>query len=326
MLKALKFVQGAVSKKDFIPALTHFRIQDGFVTGCNGWLTLRAPINLDIVAAPKANLFVKAVESCEGTASLHKTPAGKLAVCSASFKSFVDCLDNDVFPSMPTLEGELYPVSGDFIGMVRTLAPFVCDTENAQGEWVNSLFMRADGNNFATDNIKLIQMYTGAMLPLSTNLCIPYHTIRELLRIGQNPIAMGWDSKGILFMYENNMWMHTTQRQIQWNDSVESMFPPYGPVAPVPEGLFPALKKIKPFVDEAQKIYFKDGVLRTSETEGEGTTITFDGCPKLAGFTLRHLLALEGVATHIDFDAFPNPSVFYGNGLRGLVVGLNKKA
>ena len=45
MLKALKFVQGAVSKKDLVPALTHFRIENGTVRSYNGMLALCTPIS-----------------------------------------------------------------------------------------------------------------------------------------------------------------------------------------------------------------------------------------------------------------------------------------
>ena len=42
MLAELKFVQGAVAKKDFIPSLTHFEIKDGMIKGLNGSLALCA--------------------------------------------------------------------------------------------------------------------------------------------------------------------------------------------------------------------------------------------------------------------------------------------
>ena len=44
MLESLKFVKGAVSRKDHVPALTHFQIKNGFVKGHNGTLTLCAPM------------------------------------------------------------------------------------------------------------------------------------------------------------------------------------------------------------------------------------------------------------------------------------------
>ena len=54
MLAALKFVQGAVARRDFVPALTHFYIADGFVKGYNGRIAICAPIDVDLVATPKA--------------------------------------------------------------------------------------------------------------------------------------------------------------------------------------------------------------------------------------------------------------------------------
>ena len=68
MLEVLKFVKGAVGKKDYVPALTHFQIADGRITGFNGKISLSSPIALDLECCPKAIPFVKAIEACTDTA------------------------------------------------------------------------------------------------------------------------------------------------------------------------------------------------------------------------------------------------------------------
>jgi len=45
MLKELRFVQGAVAKKDFVPAMTHFRIEKGTVRSFNGNLAICSPLH-----------------------------------------------------------------------------------------------------------------------------------------------------------------------------------------------------------------------------------------------------------------------------------------
>ncbi len=42
MLDTLKFIQGAVARKDHVPALVHFRIAGGRIRGFNGTLSLAA--------------------------------------------------------------------------------------------------------------------------------------------------------------------------------------------------------------------------------------------------------------------------------------------
>ena len=43
MIDAVKFVQGAVAKKDYVAELTHFLIQDNRITGYNGIMGLSSP-------------------------------------------------------------------------------------------------------------------------------------------------------------------------------------------------------------------------------------------------------------------------------------------
>lgn len=48
MLKDLKFVQGAVAKKDLLPAMTHFRIENGHVRSFNGQMAISSPVAFDL--------------------------------------------------------------------------------------------------------------------------------------------------------------------------------------------------------------------------------------------------------------------------------------
>ena len=43
MLNELKFVQGSVAKKELLPSLTHFKIEDGHIRGFNGTIAISAP-------------------------------------------------------------------------------------------------------------------------------------------------------------------------------------------------------------------------------------------------------------------------------------------
>src|SRR5689334_19456978 len=95
MLKELKFVQGAVAAKDYVPELQHFKISGGRVEGFNGTIALSTPIDLAIEAMPKAVSFVKAIERIpDGTeVALNLTQAGRLSVKAGAFRAFVECWD-----------------------------------------------------------------------------------------------------------------------------------------------------------------------------------------------------------------------------------------
>ena len=95
MLKELKFVQGAVAKKDYLPALTHFVIDKGMVRGYNGSIALCSPVPFNISCKPRADKMVQAIRNCNETIALAMTPAGKLSIKSGSFKAFVECIEGD---------------------------------------------------------------------------------------------------------------------------------------------------------------------------------------------------------------------------------------
>lgn len=75
MLTALKFCQGSIAKKDFLPALTHFRIEKGTVRGFNGMIALSSPINCDIDCTPEAIPLIKAIQNCKEAITLYMTDA-----------------------------------------------------------------------------------------------------------------------------------------------------------------------------------------------------------------------------------------------------------
>src|SRR6478609_5090442 len=104
MLKELKFVQGAVAKKDFVPAMTHFRIEKRTVRSFNGNLAICSPIALDLECT------LKAIANCEEEVVLSLTEKGRLRVQSGSFKAFIETIEGDT----PHLEpsGKIVQIDG----------------------------------------------------------------------------------------------------------------------------------------------------------------------------------------------------------------------
>src|ERR1700748_928221 len=100
LLDSLKFVKGAVSRKDQLAALTHFGIKDGRITAYNGLIALSSPIALSLDCQPKAAPFIKAIEICESmeaTPALSITKGGKLTVAAGKgFRVHIECVEENV--------------------------------------------------------------------------------------------------------------------------------------------------------------------------------------------------------------------------------------
>ena len=163
MLKELKFVQGAVAKKDFLPAMTHFVIEDGVVRSYNGMIALSSPIPFDINCKPKAAQLVKAISLCEDTIAMSMTPAGKLKIQSGTFKSFIECITEETSHVLP--EGDfVQDFNGELLLKAFTvLLNFVGN--DASRPWTNGILLKGC-SAYATNNVIAVEYWLGVAVPL----------------------------------------------------------------------------------------------------------------------------------------------------------------
>ncbi len=315
MLASLKFVQGSVAKKDFIPALTHFCIENGRVRGYNGAIALCTPIPFNIACNPKADPLIRAIANCDDTVVLSMTAAGRLSVKSGAFKALVDCVTGDTPHVEP--EGEFIEIDGVvLLDALKALEPFIGD--DASRPWSNGILFRGQ-SAFATNNVILVEYWTGVEFPIEAN--IPRAAIKEILRIGKAPIRAQVTSNSITFHYEGEQWLRSQLFSTEWPDLRRVLDGESKPI-PIDNSIFKALAKLKPFCDKMGRVYIKDNVVSTHEDPSEGASyeipaMTFNGV-----YNIEMLASLEGAAQLIDWSLYPAPCLFTGNRLRGAIVGM----
>ena len=169
MLETLNFVKGAVARKDFVPALVHFKIENGFIKGFDGKLSLCSPIDLDLNVSPQAVPFIKAITTCREAVSMHLTDTGRLAIKSGSFKAYIDCIDDAEYPDVAP-EGKKVELDGEFIPALKMLNPFIA--EDASRPWARGILF-FDDVAFATNNIVLMEFKLDYKFPLPVNIPKP---------------------------------------------------------------------------------------------------------------------------------------------------------
>ena len=316
MLKELKFVQGAVAKKELLPALTHFRIENGFVRSFNGTLALCSPIAFDIDCTPKAAPFVKAIQNCKETVSLSITKAGRLSVKSGSFKAFIDCVD-EVTPHVEP-EGDQFEINGEaLLNAFKTIVPFIGD--DAARPWSNGILL-SNQSAYATNNVILVEYWVGSVFPFICN--IPKAAIKEMIRINEPPIYAQATETSISFHYEDGRWVRTALYDIDWPDLSRILDQPNNP-APVHQDLFEALDVVKPFANDLGCVYFHKEGVTTSLKEGDGASYDLKDFHYEGAYRIEMLLSLKDIISTIDFTSYPKPSIFYGDRLRGAIVGMS---
>lgn len=318
MLQQLKFVAGAVAKKDFLPAMTHFAIQNGVARSFNGTIAICSPIPIDINCYPKALTLVRAIAQCKETATMAMTPAGRLSIKSGNFKALIDCVEDSAVHVHP--EGELLGVNGQLLlDTFKILEPFVGD--DASRSWSNGILL-SGMSAYATCNVVLAERYMGAVFP--RDVVIPLAAIREVIRVGEAPTHAQADDKSFTFHYSDGRWIRTQLLDhTAWPRVADILNKPDAKLATaIDERIFDAIETVKPFADKEGRVFFKEGSATTHQQDDEnGATVELPGSSMKGVYAIEMLQMLKGVATHANFDLYPAPCPFYGGLVRGVIIG-----
>lgn len=322
MLDSLRFVASAVAKKDYVPELTHYRIKDGRVMGFNGVIGLCSDINVDLDVLPNAQTFLHAIRACKETIALNVTPAGKLAVKSGNFRSFVNCLPDDAPQYFVEPDGEEIEVGEGFLQGVKAMAPFV--GIDASRPWAQGIRL-SGGSMFATNNVLLAEYWHGTQLPF--DIVIPSAAVDELLRINSEPTRVQMTDRSITFWFSETKWLRSALVEgSQWPhemaqrilDGVKN-----ADLKPFDDGFFEAVATLKPFLSETRSIFLSTTGVSTSREDGDGTRIDMN-LPQFEAmqrYSFDSLMLLGEIATAIDWGSYPRPCIFTAEGLRGAIIG-----
>lgn len=311
MIDALKFVQGAVAKTSSVPVFQHLRISNGRVTAYNSFIALSSPIDLDIEANPHAETFKRALTACDETAKFHVTKKGRLSVASGGFRALIECATD--YPEIwPT--GQRIPLEKGILETIRLLLPFV--SENHQRPWANTI--RFDGQTaYATNSIILAQVWLGYVFPLP--IAIPLDACKEIVRIGEEPIALQVSGQALTLHYDGGRWLYAQAVLDEWPD-IGRVLDSADETQPVPDGLLDAVIKISPFADEAGRVYLLDDKIATSADNEHGASVDVPGLIGGAIFNVDCLQTVLKIATSIDFSDEAQANLFFGDKLRGAIA------
>jgi hypothetical protein len=314
MLKELKFVMGAISRKDLVPEMKHFAIQDGKVRSFNGTLALCSPIAFGLSCYPKADLLIKAIANCDETVTMTMTPAGRLSIKSGKFKALIQCVEPSEVHLEP--EGDIVQCNGaGLLKAFKVLSPFIGD--DASRSWSNGILLSGK-SAFATCNVVLCEYWLGEAFPSVVN--IPESAIREVIRVNEPPCHLQIAANSLTFHFTDGRWIRTQLFETSWPNLAKVLDVAHN-ATPVDTRIFDALPKLKPFMDKEGRVIFERGIAKTHHSSEEGTSVEIDDCDMVGVYSLEMLALLKGVATDADFTTYPRPCLFFGENIRGAIVG-----
>lgn len=317
MLQELRFVMGAVAKRDLLPAMTHFAIESQTVRSFNGQLALCSPIPFDIDCKPKAEPLYRAIQNCKETVQLSMTPTGKLSLRSGPFKALIECVHDETPHVIP--EGVEVSLDGNtLIDALKTIEDFIGD--DASRPWCNGVLLKGC-SAFATNNVIAVEYWTGIEWPHTVN--IPRNAVRELVRIGEAPSFAQMGSNSMTFHYPDGRWLRTQLLSSEWPDILQMLNKAFQQsFYPIDEELFEGLAVLKPFTDKLGRIYMGDGKLRTHASPDEGAEYALASATTPGIYRHEMLTLLAGVAKKINWSNYPKACPFYNERVRGVIIGL----
>lgn len=317
MLKDLKFVMGAVAKKDLLPAMTHFRIEGGQVRSFNGQMAISSPIAFQIDCNPKATQLIKAIQQCGDEIVLSMTAGGRLRVQSGAFRAFVETVEGETVHPMP--EGEHLNIDGQqLLDACKILEDFIGN--DASRPWAAGILFMGQ-SAFATNNACLVEYWLGTPFPCQINL--PRFCVAELLRVNEPPTHAQLHDRSITFHYTDGRWIRSQLLEGEWpmEKIMDILNKPCNPQA-IPQELFVGIETLLKMADGTSRIYIDNGLLKTHLEEFTGgvyevDNIEFEGC-----YNITMLSLLSGVAMTADFTTYPEPALFFGDKIRGAIIGM----
>lgn len=316
LLKKLKFVSGAVSNSAVVTEMNHFAIEHGHIRATNGIISMGCPVDFPVNCAPNAPTLRKALTHCEDVLSMSMAAGERLLIKSGKFRAFVPCVDLSTLPH-PKPSGMPVDYNGELLrDAFEKLHPFV--SKDALHPWATGVLLRGP-SAFATNNACLAECWVGVEAPVPVN--IPLLAIKEVLRIKDAPARVMMDDYSITFMYEDGRWIKSQLLETEWPNLSSILNKPSNPTA-VPAGLFEAVRAVSDFTGETRAVRFIDGHVCSGGGTAEGAAYEVEGLPDKGVYRSSDLLLLEGVATSVDFDQYPQAALFFGGNLRGAVVGL----
>lgn len=318
ILESLKFVQGSIAKKDFLPAMTHFVIENKTVRGYNGRLALCCPIEFDIDCKPKADELVNAIQQCDETIVLSMTETGRLRIVSGDYKGFAKCVTEETPHVLPDGARVEFP-GEEMLKALKAVEPFI--GVDASRPWSTGVLLRGQ-SAIATNNVCIAEYWVGADFPRAVNL--PHTAVKEMLRIGEVPTHAQLGDNSATFHYKGDKWMRTQLLATEWPD-IERILNEPSNQKPVDPRLFVGLQKISKRANDMHQVFIRGDLLSTvAQDIEEGAQYRVPGLGVEAIFSISMLEMLSGIAETIDFTSYPKPCLFYGGRIRGAIIGMRQ--
>ncbi len=314
LIKALTFILPAQKRVGTIEQ-QYCYIANNWIVASNGTIMMACNVEEDLNACPHTYQLLDALNNCSVGLSIVQLNEYQLAINSEPFKGIVDCINaNDlVFLYTPLIDTII--VNTKLKEYFKILNPLISDSED------NALYSNIliqDGSSVSTNGNIIIEIWHGESFN-GRKLAINKQCSTALVKTDKEIKGIGSSENFISFYFEDNSFLVTK--------AIDLVYPEYRGLFknecnpwPIPENLFKALKAIKPFCDDGIVCFNKGRVTNLTDVGNESSYIV-DGIPDGMSLDIASILMIEPYAKSIEFDIESNKMFFFGDNLRGVILG-----
>ena len=319
--KGISSVKRALADKSDVAHYTHLLMKDGEILATNSNLSAGAPILYeDTMLVPGAE-FEAIINRLPGNPSIEHSD-GRVTFKAGRFKGSVPTLPPEHATVMGRHGENRRPLPAGFIDRLRAVREFVSDEDNPA--WMASVIF-SDGNMVAVGRggTSMAATDCGDADLGNSGILLPRSAVDFVLKRGTDPQFIEWNQSAAAFTWDDGSWLRT-------NLLVGS------PPKKLSERMATVVQPEWEITDEFRAAYERVASISESEVRIYADRITGGGphCDVEDGATAPVPQGMEysvwnpktlgpvlAAASHWDPSNYPNPTVFWGSKVRGLLMG-----
>lgn len=308
LVAALNFVESTLNNARNT-AQEHCFIGHNQIVATDGCLTVGYPFESDISTYPHSAKLLAALKKCDSTVALTLTDAQRLSVKSGKFRAVIDCLDAGQFYAGAP-DAAIAPIDERLRTGLEAIGHLA--DEKADRLMCATIFIKS-GVMVATNGYSILEYWHGNDLP---EMVLPKPSANAIVKTSFKLQRFGFSGNSATFYFENGAWIKTQLFADEWPNYAQ-LFPASCNPWPAPTGLFDAVRAVAPFLDDVQSVYFTEAGLQAASASYE-----LPGLPPGRRYSAARLLEIERCCKTVDFASHPGKAFFFGENVRGVVMGM----
>ncbi len=316
LLFALKFIK-LCQKKSGTTQQQYCSIGGNWAVASNDILTIGVKIEEDLIACPQTTQFEDALKKVGEELAITQLSENSICVTSGAFKAIIPCVAlNQLSLNAPDIKaGNITDSIKDAFKVVGPLA-----TQGASTAAFSSVLLQAN-SAVATNGHILVEYWHGIDLP--PDMLIPKEAVTAILKCGKSLTGFGYSGPSATFWFEDDSFIKTQLYNEHFVNYEHALQCDNSDLHEIPNEFFKAISVIKAFTRNGI-VYLEEGQLSSNELETEATTYKIEGLPKGISFNCKYLLMIKSSFKKVNFDIKENKAFFFGDNVRGLLMGIEK--